>query len=86
MLFRENFRNGLKSRFLLLKGQSRDKADTVLAESGKLMSLTIPAILILTTAVMWYSVDPARTLDETRETIAAMFGHFCRGILPDGGS
>ena len=50
------------------------------------MSLTIPAILILTTAVMWYSVDSARTLDETRETITAMTGHFCRGIVPDGGS
>ena len=49
------------------------------------MSLTIPAILILTTAVIWCSVDPAKTLDETRETIKAMTGHFCRGIVPDGG-
>ncbi|MEA3266583.1 MAG: TetR/AcrR family transcriptional regulator [Candidatus Fermentibacteria bacterium] len=63
-----------------------------LKESGRIKEETEPQLVALslygmaTTAVMWYSVHPDMTLDRTRETIAAMFGHFCRGILPDGGS
>ena len=87
----EKLSNGLASIDIRVMNQITQML-TVLKESGRVKEETDPEIVALalygmaTTAVMWYSVDPARTLDETRETIAAMFGHFCRGILPDGGS
>ncbi len=63
-----------------------------LKESGRIKEETDPEVVALalygmaTTAVMWYLVEPRMTLDITRATIAAMTGHFCRGILATGGA
>lgn len=60
-----------------------------LKKNGRIREETDPETVALafyamaTTTVMWYSVDPQMTLGKTRETIAAMIGHFCRGILPE---
>lgn len=87
----ENLSDGLASLDIRIMAQITQML-RVLKESGRIKEETDPDVVALalygmaTTAVMWYSVDPQITLDRTRETIAAMFGHFCRGILPDGGS
>ncbi|MCD4708879.1 MAG: TetR/AcrR family transcriptional regulator [Candidatus Sabulitectum sp.] len=87
----ENLSNGLTSLDIRIMSQITQML-RILKESGRVKEETDPEIVALalygmaTTAVMWYSVDSERTLEETQETIAAMIGHFCRGILPDGGS
>lgn len=84
----EHLSNGLASIDLRIMNQITQML-RVLKETRRINEETDPEIVALalygmaTTAVMWYSVDPQVTLDRTRETIAAMFGHFCRGILPD---
>ncbi len=85
----ERLSNGLASIDIRVMNQITQML-TVLKESGRVKEETDPEIVALalygmaTTAVMWYSVDSAMTLDRTRETIATMFGHFFRGILPEG--
>ncbi len=87
----EKLSNGLASIDIRVMNQITQML-TVLKQSGRLKEETDPEIVALalygmsSTAVMLYSVDPAMTLDRTKETIAAMFDHFFRGILPDGGS
>ena len=86
----EKLSAGLASIDLRIMNQIIQMLDT-LKENGRLKEETEPEIVALalygmaTTAIMWYSVDPNVTLDKTRKTIATMFGHFCRGILPAGG-
>lgn len=63
---------------------------TILKANERLKDETEPDIVALSlygmvgTAMLWYSVDPAVTIEETQKTISAMVGQFCRGILPEG--
>lgn len=60
-----------------LKGKKRIREET----DPEVAALAMYAMA--GTAVMMYSVDPAMTIEKTKNMIAAMIGHFCRGILPD---
>ncbi|MCK5034755.1 MAG: TetR/AcrR family transcriptional regulator [Candidatus Sabulitectum sp.] len=87
----KNLSEGLASIDISIMNQITEMI-SILRENGQIKKETEPQVVAValygmaTTAVMWYSVDPDMTLDRTREMIAAMFGHFCRGILPDGGT
>ncbi|MCK5132118.1 MAG: TetR/AcrR family transcriptional regulator [Candidatus Sabulitectum sp.] len=84
----EKLSDGLASIDIRIMNQITEMI-TTLRRNGRIKKETEPQIVALalygmaTTAVMWYSVDPQMTLAKTRETIAAMIGHFCRGILPE---
>lgn len=87
----ESLSDGLASIDIRIMNQITEMI-SILRVNGRIKKETEPQIVAValygmaTTAVMWYSIDSRVTLDRTRETIASMFGHFCRGILPDGGS
>lgn len=87
----KNLSEGLASIDIRIMNQITEMI-SILGKNGQIKKETKPQVVALalygmaTTAVMWYSVHPDMTLDRTRETIAAMFGHFCRGILSERNS
>lgn len=85
--------NGLTSGFISLdSGMIKRLMEMIrtLKEAGKIKKDVEPQTAafamygMASMAVLWYSADVSVTLVETRNSIAAMLGHFCRGILPDG--
>ncbi len=85
----ENLGDGLVSiDVMVLKNLT--EMITILKANGRLRNDTEPDIVALSlygmvsTAILWYSIDPGITIEETQKTISAMIGQFCRGILPEG--
>ncbi len=84
----EGLSDGLVSIDLLILNRLTETI-RILKECGRVKSEAEPDTVALalygmaTTAIMLYSVSPEITLEKTQETISAMAGHLCRGILPD---
>ncbi len=84
----ETLVDGLASIDLLIL-EKLTETIAVLKEKDKIKSEAEPQTVALalygmsTTAIMFYSVSPDVTLEKTQETISAMAGHLCRGIVPD---
>jgi AcrR family transcriptional regulator len=83
----EKLSTGLVSLDVQIMGQISHVV-SVLKKSGRLRENTDPQIAALalygmvTTTVMWYSIDPEFALEKVGTVVSEMIRHFCRGILP----